>query len=440
MAQAEALARTLSTSAGTQEDHRRLAQVQFWTGRIHYYRNDYRAATESLEHARGLARASGEHRLALLCLSTLGRVLGLQGQFGRAVALLSQAAGPLESAQDDWEWVASAGNLAIARAASGDYPAGLAEQQRILARVRAIGDLRRRTISLYHLAILHLFGGNPAPAWEAAQTCVCTAEESGDPINIYIGLGFRAWAESRLGQPEAAAETLARGRSIALRFGGQLGYSDWFAAAEAELALNAGRPEEARDLAQQAVTRSQAVGGLFAEGLAHRVWGQALAALGHGPEVVGEPLISSLSCFEEGEARLEAARTRVIWALVRRDSVEHKTARDHLAEAAAQFEVSGPVTELQAARRLFDELSVSHVCPEAARKQSPTHPAAPARLTAREREILCRIASGRTNQEIADELVLSVRTVEHHIANLYGKIGVRGRVDATAYALRHQLI
>ena len=50
------------------------------------------------------------------------------------------------------------------------------------------------------------------------------------------------------------------------------------------------------------------------------------------------------------------------------------------------------------------------------------------------------LAGGRTNREIAEELVVAVPTVERHIANLYGKIGARGRADATAYALRHRLI
>jgi DNA-binding CsgD family transcriptional regulator len=56
-------------------------------------------------------------------------------------------------------------------------------------------------------------------------------------------------------------------------------------------------------------------------------------------------------------------------------------------------------------------------------------------LTARETEVLRLIASGQSNAEIAAELTLSVRTVERHIGNLYGKIGARGRADATAYAL-----
>jgi DNA-binding NarL/FixJ family response regulator len=60
-------------------------------------------------------------------------------------------------------------------------------------------------------------------------------------------------------------------------------------------------------------------------------------------------------------------------------------------------------------------------------------------LTPREAEVLRLIARGCSNQQIADELVLSVRTVERHITNLYAKIGAHGKADATAYALRHGL-
>jgi DNA-binding NarL/FixJ family response regulator len=60
-------------------------------------------------------------------------------------------------------------------------------------------------------------------------------------------------------------------------------------------------------------------------------------------------------------------------------------------------------------------------------------------ISAREAQVLRLIAGGRSNREIADDLVLSVRTVERHITNLYAKIGARGKADATAYALRHGL-
>ena len=60
-------------------------------------------------------------------------------------------------------------------------------------------------------------------------------------------------------------------------------------------------------------------------------------------------------------------------------------------------------------------------------------------LTPREIEVLSLIASGKSNRKIAEELFLSIRTVERHITNTYRKIGAGGRADATAYAIRHHL-
>jgi len=64
----------------------------------------------------------------------------------------------------------------------------------------------------------------------------------------------------------------------------------------------------------------------------------------------------------------------------------------------------------------------------------------PDHLTAREVEVLRLIAASRTNLEISRELVLSLRTVARHITNIYGKIGARGKADATSYAIRHGLM
>ena len=50
------------------------------------------------------------------------------------------------------------------------------------------------------------------------------------------------------------------------------------------------------------------------------------------------------------------------------------------------------------------------------------------------------VAQGQSNKEIAAQLVLSMRTVERHITNLYGKIDARGKADATAYAIHNRLV
>lgn len=65
---------------------------------------------------------------------------------------------------------------------------------------------------------------------------------------------------------------------------------------------------------------------------------------------------------------------------------------------------------------------------------------APARLTLRETEVLSLLAGGHTAREIATELEVSLSTAQRHIANIYTKIGARGRVDAAAYALARGLV
>ncbi|MEX0782695.1 MAG: response regulator transcription factor, partial [Dehalococcoidia bacterium] len=74
-----------------------------------------------------------------------------------------------------------------------------------------------------------------------------------------------------------------------------------------------------------------------------------------------------------------------------------------------------------------------------ARQAPVAAPEAPARLSPREVEILRLVAAGESNQAIADRLVLSRRTVENHIANVYSKIGAANRVAAVRFALDHGL-
>ena len=50
------------------------------------------------------------------------------------------------------------------------------------------------------------------------------------------------------------------------------------------------------------------------------------------------------------------------------------------------------------------------------------------------------MATGRTNREIADELVVSARTVDRHVSNIFAKLDVSSRAAATAYAYEHQLV
>jgi two-component system, NarL family, response regulator LiaR len=61
-------------------------------------------------------------------------------------------------------------------------------------------------------------------------------------------------------------------------------------------------------------------------------------------------------------------------------------------------------------------------------------------LTNREMEILLLMAEGKTNQEIADELFIALKTVKTHVSNILGKLDVADRTQAVIYAFKHALV
>ncbi len=64
----------------------------------------------------------------------------------------------------------------------------------------------------------------------------------------------------------------------------------------------------------------------------------------------------------------------------------------------------------------------------------------PSGLTERELEILLVLVRGKSNQEIAEDLRISVKTVGNHVQHVYEKAGVRSRAAATVWAFEHDLV
>jgi DNA-binding NarL/FixJ family response regulator len=95
--------------------------------------------------------------------------------------------------------------------------------------------------------------------------------------------------------------------------------------------------------------------------------------------------------------------------------------------------------EVEAARAAYAELGASA---DLARLGSvDERPRRDARgLTERELEVLRHLAAGETNKAIAAELVLSERTVDRHVSNIFAKLGVSSRAAATAYGYEHRLL
>jgi HD-GYP domain-containing protein (c-di-GMP phosphodiesterase class II) len=105
------------------------------------------------------------------------------------------------------------------------------------------------------------------------------------------------------------------------------------------------------------------------------------------------------------------------------------------------------LTVEQAAAQLRAEARDGRLCAEAAEavlgaaghERAPRE-APPCELTEREVEVLGLLARGLTNKQIAAELVVSPRTVGHHVAHVYDKIGRRTRAGAALFAVEHAIV
>lgn len=136
-------------------------------------------------------------------------------------------------------------------------------------------------------------------------------------------------------------------------------------------------------------------------------------------KVYPQARILVLTSFSEDHMVISAIRAGAIGYLMK------DTSSDELLQAIRDTYRNKPVLGPEIARKLMEEIQGG---------EGQTGNAAS--LTDREMEVLQHMALGLTNQEIADALVLSERTVRTHVTNILAKLGLSNRTQAVLYALR----
>ena len=207
------------------------------------------------------------------------------------------------------------------------------------------------------------------------------------------------------------------------------------------------------DEAQDPVARSRVLAPYVEIVLACGDVGAARAAADELASITADrnaPYLRALSAHVAGSVLLAEdnvhgalAALRQAWAGWRELDVVYEAARVRVLIGLACRSLrdeDGAEMELDAARTVFQQLGAAPDLTRVEGLSRLTTPPTAGGLTAREVEVLRLVAAGKTNRQIAAELVVSEKTAATHVSNIFNKLGLSSRAAATAYAYEHRLL
>jgi predicted ATPase/DNA-binding CsgD family transcriptional regulator len=347
-------------------------------GVLAHYQGDYDRAEALCQDALELSRALGDRKGIAEAQTGLGLVRRARGDYPEAETLFREALAGYEGLGDDAGVARGVDRLAMHFVVVGDDAQARPLFEDSLARFRRLGDAHGTALGLYGLA----YTRPPAALADAraqVDESLAILRAVGDRRTFGKVLWCLAGINAELGDAETAAAQFEESLTLFIEFGDR-----WFCVlvleAAAFLATSSGDVERAV-----------------------RLLGTADSVL----EDIGVPLLQ-------------------------RFRVPHDEA---LAESRATLGDGRFVAAWNEGKRLSLGETVELVRPARAR----VDPGTPGALTAREIEVLALVAEGRTDAEVAEELVVSVRTVHAHLRTIYRKLDLHTRSAATRYALEHGL-
>lgn len=379
----EALALALESG-----DAKAIYDAYWYLAAIGVTRGDYTGAAAALEEATEYCRATGLRGDEQFCVACLAKVHARQGEWDRALELTEGVlVSPDTTAAGRWAALWTAGYIAAARGRTDEARTWLEELESMCRRLQHPPGLAEALVSL---ALADEVDGEEEAARgrylelvELGRREVTNAHHTAPTVRAAV-----AWFAER-GEEEHVAACTDLLSELAARFAS----GDALAAlahALAELATLRGDAGEAAAQFGRALELLRELGWPFEAALTELRAGPALVTAGDREAGV-DLLVDAYRCFRRLGATPFARR------------------------AAAALEALGEPVDRRLGRRAAGELERGG-------------------LTRRELEILRHVAVGRTNAEIAVELVLSERTVEMHVRNMLGKLGCRSRTEATARA------
>ncbi|MBI5653151.1 MAG: tetratricopeptide repeat protein [Chloroflexi bacterium] len=320
----------------------------------------------------------------------LGRIALEHGDRAAARAATEESCGRFRQAQDDWGLALALSTLGLIALGAGDYTGARAIYSESLALRRGMNDAWGVAKSLSSLAGVERLTNHQARARELIEESLQLYRQMGSPGDVARALHNLGYLETQRGDYPRARELFIESQQLFSSINHPRGIAE---------CLNG-----------------------FA----------VLASATRQPKLAAQLLAAADAIFD----RLGAQRWQT-------DQVEYASA---LNAARLQLTPAAFNAAWNAGRALTLEQAIAEALQVSAQPATEeSHitaepPQYPAGLTQREVEVLRLLAMGLSNQEIADKLVLSKRTVHAHLRSIFSKLDVTTRTAATRVAIEHKIV
>jgi predicted ATPase/DNA-binding CsgD family transcriptional regulator len=392
-----------------------------------HYRNDFAAVRTSLQQALERFRRLGRADVLVDVLQGQALVAQTLGENQRAAELCDEALALSRTLGDPVKTAESLLHLSLAARELGEYARAIALAEEALDLHVQIGR-HGRARALLALGDVGRDLGESASARTRCSESLHIFRESGDPLGEAFSLHNLAAAAAQDGNLALARALVDESLAIFRRFDVGRALAETLASTGSILAA-AGEPESALAALIESLQLAWRVGPRWV--MAAALEGIAMVAAGHRQERAAVELASRAAALRSelgvpvrpiGQAALERslATTRaalgddafaMAWA-----RGKARTLPDAIA-AAAEVRLTSPRRVARA--------------PDAGRASD---------LTPRELDVLRLLVTGKTDREIAETLFIGSRTVQTHVAHIFAKLGVNARAEASAVAVRRELV
>jgi predicted ATPase/class 3 adenylate cyclase/DNA-binding CsgD family transcriptional regulator len=360
-----------------------------------FMRGDFAKAGEQYKKSLQIYRDLGDREAIETVLASLADVTSLQGEYSRAHTLAQECLELSKALEDRMGIAGSLIQLARTAFLQGNLEQVLPLLEESLAIVREVGDKLYLASALCLLGEIIMCKGDATRARSSLEESMILYKEVGSWRGMAQSLSVLARAATCEGDYTAAHVLYEESLAIARKVGNK-----WLIASCLE------------GLAAVVVAQGEPL-------WAARLWGAAEALR----DVIGAPLPPAYRAdYERGVA---AARAQLGEKAFATDWAEGRTMTPDQA-LTAQGPTLGSSSSSTGERTSAPPAMSTATYPDG--------------LTSREVEVLRLVAQGLADVKIAEQLIISPRTVNSHLTSIYGKIGVSSRTAATCYAIEHHLV